>query len=187
MAIAGAVATALALAAGGKRKWALDVVLAAVAAAALLIAAAYTCLWLCPWLARSRMGHWELLRLRQTLLLWAAAIVRHELPLGAGVGLLLGAVAGRLTVLARRQPRIAIVLLLGLIVAGASEPVQRLAFGLVLIWGQIVRSCIESPGLTDSFVPASGATCGAIAGAIIAAIAMRRPRAQPSSPHNSFI
>jgi hypothetical protein len=180
-AIAGAVATALAFAIGGKTKWTLEVVFAVTLTVALLTAVAYTCLWLAPWLARSRMNHWEFVRLRHTLLRWSAAIVRYEMPLGAVVGLLLGALAGLVAVLARRQPRIAMGLMLGLLFAGVSEPVQRLAFGLVLFWGQVVRMCIWSPGITDPFPPASGATFGAIAGAIMAVVAMRLERTRPSS------
>ncbi len=180
-AVAGAVATSVALAVGGRRKWALDVAFAVGAAVAVLIVVAYTCLWLAPPLARSQMGYWEFVRLRQTMLHWATAIVRYQTPLGAVVGMLLGALAGLLTVLARRRPRIALGLLVGLLVAGASEPVQRLAFGFVLFWGQGVRWLVVSPGMTDPYVPASGATAGAIAGAIIAAVVMRRERARPSS------
>ena len=58
---------------------------------------------------------------------------------------------------------------------------QRVAFGLVLFWGQVVRWLIWSPGMTYEFVPASGATFGAIAGAIVAVVALRRERTRPSS------
>ena len=115
------------------------------------------------------------------MLLWSASIGSYQFPLGAVVGLLPGAIAGRLAVLARRRPRVATGLILGLLFAFASEPVRRPAFGLVLFWGQVVRSWVASPGLTDSFVPASGATLGAMAGALGAAVAMRRERRRPSS------
>ncbi len=113
------------------------------------------------------------------MLQWSASIVRYEIPLGAVVGLLLGLFAGALARLARR-PRVAMGLVLGLLFAGASEPVQRLAFGLVVFCGQVVRCCIESPGMTDQFVPASGATLGAIAGALVAIVAIWRQRARTS-------
>jgi hypothetical protein len=48
MAIAGAVATALAFAVGGKTKWTLEVVFAVTLAVALLTAVVYICLWLAP-------------------------------------------------------------------------------------------------------------------------------------------
>jgi MFS family permease len=178
-AIAGAVATALGLAIGGKTKWAREFVFAATFAVALLAAGAYACFWLNPWLARSWMGHWELLRLRDTMTSWSVATVRYELPLGAVVGLLAGAIAGLVVALARRRPRIAMGLVVGMLFAAAIEPVQRLAFGLVLAWGQIVRSIIWSPGMTDPYVPAFGATVGAIAGGIVAAVAMRPQRTLP--------
>jgi MFS family permease len=180
-AVASAVAAALAFAIGGKTKWTYEVVFAVTLTVALLTAVACTCLWLAPWLARSRMGYWEFVRLRDTLLRWSASIVRSEIPLGGVVGLLLGVLAGRLAVLARRHPRIAMGLMLGLLFAGASEPVQRVAFGLVLFWGHVVRWLIWSPGMTYEFVPASGATFGAIAGAIIAVVALWRERTRPSS------
>jgi hypothetical protein len=127
------------------------------------------------------MGHWEFVRLRETMLHWGASIVRYDIPLGAVVGLVLGVVGGRLAVLTRRHPRIAMGLMLGLLFAGASEPVQRLAFDLVLFGGYFVRWWIWSPGMTVPYVPASGATLGAITGAIIAVVAMRRERTRPSS------
>jgi hypothetical protein len=171
---------------GGKTKWVFVVGFAVTLTVALLTAVAYTCLWLDPLIARSRMSQWQFLWLRHTMLDWSAEIVRHEVPLGAVVGLLLGALAGRLALLARRQPRIALGLMLGLVFASASEPVQRLGFGLVLFWGHLVRWLIWDPGMTDEFVPASGATFGAIAGAIVALIALRWERTRPSSEDISF-
>jgi hypothetical protein len=103
------------------------------------------------------------------------------MPLGAIVGLLLGSLSGLLAFLARRRPRLAMGLFLGLILAGSTGPVQDFTFDLVLSWGQVVRSRIWSPGMTDTFVPALGVTLGAIAGAIVAAVAMRWERLRPSS------
>jgi hypothetical protein len=166
---------------GGKTQWTFAVGFAAALTVAPLTAGAYTCLWLDPWIARSRMSYWQFVWLRHTMLDWSAEIVRHDVPLGAVIGLLLGALAGRLALLARRQPRMALGLMLGLLFAGVSEPVQRLAFGLVLFWGHFVRWVIWDPGMTDPFVPASGATFGAIAGAILAVVALRWERTWPSS------
>jgi hypothetical protein len=115
------------------------------------------------------------------MLQWSASIVRYEIPLGAVVGLLLGTLAGALALLARRRPRLAMGLILGLLFAGASEPVQGLAFGLVIFCGQVVRWCIVSPGMTSPFVPASGVTLGAITGALIAIVAIWRQRTRTSS------
>jgi hypothetical protein len=181
MTIAGTFATALAFAITGKTKRAIEVVLAVTLAVALLAAVVYTGLWFAPSLARSRIGPWELDRLRHTMRYWSASIVRYEMPLGAVVGLLLGTLAGALALLARRRPRVATGLILGLLFAGASEPVQRLAFGLVVFCGQVVRWYIVSPGMTDPFVPASGVTLGSIAGALIAIVAIWRQRARTSS------
>jgi hypothetical protein len=178
-AIAGAIATAVSLAIGGKKKWALEFILAVTFAVALLIAGAYACLWVEPSLVRSRMGHWEFLTLRDTLTRWFLSVVRYDIPLGAVVGLVPGAIAGLLVLLAGRRPRIAIGLTVGLLLAAAAEPVQRVAFELVQIWGMTVRWAIWSPGMTDPYVPAAGATLGAIAGSLIAAVSMRRVRTRP--------
>jgi hypothetical protein len=178
-AITGAVATALSLAIGGKKQWALEFVFAVTFAVALLVAGAYAFLWVDPSLVRSRMGHWEFLRLRDTLTRWFQFVVRYDIPFGSVVGLVPGAIAGLLVVLAGRRPRIAIGLIIGLLLAAAAEPVQRLIFELVQFWGTGVRWAIWSPGITDPYVPAVGATLGAIAGSIIAAVAMRRVRIRP--------
>lgn len=186
MAMASAIASSLAFAMAGKPRRTVEVVFAVSLTVALVTAVAYTCLWLDPSLARSRIGHWELERLRQIMLRLSAAIVCYEIPLGAIVGLVIGALAGLLVILGRPCPRIAMGLTLGLLLAGASEPVQQFAFGLVLFCGQVVRFLIESPGLTDPYVPASGATMGAIAGAIIAAVAIRWDRSRPASAEMPF-
>jgi MFS family permease len=180
-AIAGAVATAFALAIAGKRKWALEVTIAVSLPVALLGVVVYTCFWRYPWLARSRMGQWEFVRLQNTSLRWFATMVRYQVPHGAVVGLVLGAVAGSLAILARRQPRIAMGMTLGLLFAIMLEPVQRVVFEIVVFWGYFVRWWIESPGMTVPFVPASGATFGAIAGAIIAVVVLWRTRTCPTS------
>ena len=133
------------------------------------------------------MGYGEFVRLRNTMPRWSAAIVRYQIPLGAVVGLLLGSLSGLLAVLARRRPRFAMGLFLGLIFAGASDPVQE-----IYLWPRPVsaaRSCassIWSPGMTDTFVPASGVTLARSAGAIVAAVAMRWERTRPSSEQGSF-
>jgi hypothetical protein len=181
VATAGAVATALALGIGGKTMWAVEFVIAVASVVALLIAVGCTCLWFDPSIARNFMGHWELERLRATMGGWSEAVVRYEVPLSAVVGLMPGAIAGLVAVLARRRPRIAMALIIALLVAAAAEPVRQLAFGLVLFWGHVVRWNIWSPGMTDPHVPASGATLGAIVGAILAAAAMRLERTRPSA------
>ena len=58
---------------------------------------------------------------------------------------------------------------------------QRLAFGLVVFWGQVVRWCIVSPGMTVPFVPVSGVTLGGMTGALIAIVVIGWQRARTSS------
>ncbi len=180
MAISGPVAVIAVFAVGGKRRWVLDVVGAIMLLVAVFTAVVYTCLWLNPWLARSRMGTWEFIRLRSTMLDLSAATVRYNVPLGTIVGLILGTIVGLLAIIARRRPRVAIGLIAVLLLAGAAEPVQRLAFGLVLMCGYTVRWLIVSPGMTDPFVPAAGVSAGAIAGALIAAVALWQRRNRQS-------
>ena len=111
---------------------------------------------------------------------WSASIVRYEIPLGTVVGLLLGTLAGALALLARRRPRVAMGLILGLLFAARQNPCSDSPSASSSF---VARSCavIVSPGMTYPFVPASGVTLGAITGALIAIVAMWWQRAWTSS------
>jgi hypothetical protein len=180
MAVGGTVAVIVCLGIGGKRRWACEVVCAVAVLVVVLTAVVYTCLWLYPWLVRSQMGGGDFVNLQYTMSYLSQDTVRHTVPLGSAVGALLGTIAGLLVVIARRWPRVAIGLIAALLLAGAMGPVQRSAFDLVVLCGYIVRWFIDSPGMTDHFVPALGATAGAIAGTIIAAVALWLGRKRPS-------
>lgn len=182
MAIAGTIAVVVVFAIGGMRKWALEVASVVAILIAIFGAIVYTCLWLDLWLSRSRMGYSEFVHLRYTMLYLSEDIVGYNLPVGSLVGVLFGTIGGLLAVIARRRPRATIALVVGLLFAVAAAPVQRYAFDLVIVWGQIVRWFIDSPCLTDPFVPASGAISGAITGAIIAAGAVWKGRRQTPAP-----
>lgn len=174
IAVALAVATAFAL--GGDWRRGLHVLVTVLVLFGLFAAAAATCFWLAPWIGRNWMGYWEFVRFRQRLLLMASSTVRYNLPLAAFVSLIAGTVAGLLGITARRSPSLALALVVGLLLAGATGSVQQLVLGVVLNCGLIVRWWIASPGMTDPLVPASGAVSGAIAGIVVAVAMMWRAR-----------
>lgn len=149
---------------------------------ALLILTTFVVLWLDPRFIRGKMGYWEFVRVRSTMLLWGASTLRHELPEAALVGLLIGVLAGGLVRLARRRPRTVTAIVVCLIIAGATDQIRRRALQLVIWWGILVRWLIDSPGLADPYIPAAGASIGGFAGAILAAVLLwrwsRPPRAR---------
>jgi hypothetical protein len=175
-AVAGAVSATVALGIGGKLRWAGQVVLAVSLTVAALAGLAYVSLWVSPWAVRSRINGTSFVQLRQLVPLWGAEVLRFTLPLGALGGGVFGTVAGLLTAVARRKPRLAMGLALGLLLACATSPVQSSGFDLMILWGQIVRYRIISWGLTDPLITATGAILGATAGALIASIAVCRSR-----------
>lgn len=181
MAVAGTVAVVVGFAVAGKARWVWEVLVVVTLTITLFAAVVCTCLWLNPWLARSRMGYPEFVRLQGMAFLLSQDAVRYNLPLGSAVGLVLGAFAGLSAVAARRSPRVGMLLVAGLLVAGAAPPVQRLAFDVILFWGHVLRRLITSYGMTDPLISASGAVSGAIAGSTIAAAAIWPRRKRTSS------
>jgi len=187
-AIAGTVAASVALALGGKRKWAVELALAVALTMAATAVLARLALWEAPWTIRSRMDTWSFLRLREDVLRWGEAIVSFYAPLGVGVGALAGAIAGLLIVLAHRWPRLATVISLGLLVTCASSPVQPILFGLVILWGRtilwmewLIHSQFSTWPMTPDEVWATAAIFGAIAGAVVACFSIYVARRHRSS------
>ena len=170
-AIAGTVAASVALAPGGKRKWGVEIVLAVALTMAATAVLAALALWVAPGPIRSRMDLWAFLRLRDDVLSWGEVIVKFLAPLGAGVGSVVGVIAGLLIVLARRRPRLATAISLGLLVTCASEPVQPILSGLVIYWGWVIRRLVGTWPMTDDQVWATATVLGAIAGAVVACLA----------------
>jgi hypothetical protein len=144
----------------------LAIALAAAAATALWC----ILLWVDPVTLRNHMDAWSFLRLRQGTWLWGEQIAGFQGPMAAGVGVVVGVVSGVLIALARKRPRLATMLAVTLLFACAASPVQESLFGLVVIWGRLIRWRIMSGGLIDDQISESGAVFGAIAGALIAAI-----------------
>jgi hypothetical protein len=63
--ITGLVTASVALVVAGKRRWALEIAVAAGVMMAALAVLAYVALWGAPWTLRSRMDTWSFLRLQQ--------------------------------------------------------------------------------------------------------------------------
>jgi hypothetical protein len=107
LAIAGAAGAIAAFAIGGQRNWAVQIapsVLLVVAVAALLFLYAQ---WLDPSFARQKMDLSPFQWLEHVAPRWAEQLAGYRGPLGAAVGIGLGAVAGLLIRFGRQRPRLA--------------------------------------------------------------------------------
>jgi hypothetical protein len=179
LALAGVVASAVAVGLAGRRRWTLEIALAVVLMAAAAAVLAYLALWVFPWTVRSRMDAWSFLGLRRDVPRWGQAIILFHAPMGAGVGSVVGVMAGLLILLARRRPRLATGIALGLLFACASSQVQRFVFGAVITfgrtiqWGWYVLSQLEPWAMTDDQIWSTAAVFGAIVGAVVASLAVR--------------
>jgi hypothetical protein len=180
LALAGAAAAIVAVGLAGRWRWSVEIALAVMLMAVAGAALAYLALWVNPWTVRSRMDAWSFLRLRRDLPRWAEAIVLFHAPMGAGVGGVVGAIAGLLILLARRWPRWATGIALGLLFACAFDPVQQLIFRAVISWGWIVRALHVAWAMTDDEIWATAAVFGAIAGALVAGLALHMAGRHPS-------
>jgi hypothetical protein len=107
LAIAGAAGAITTFAIGGRRRWAvqlaLSVLLLVTVAASLLL---YS-LWANPSFARQHMDLWSFRSLEHAAPRWAEQLAGYHGPLGAAVGIGVGAVAGLLIRLGRQLPRLA--------------------------------------------------------------------------------
>ena len=182
-AIAGTVSASFALALSGKRTWAFELAMVVSLAIAIAVVLAALALWVAPMALRSRMDAWFFLQLREDALRWGEILLRFYSPLGLGTGIVVGGIAGRLIVLARRRPRLGTGIALGLLAACASGPVRPILFGLVVLWGRVIlwsewlisRSFSTWP-MTPDEVWATAAILGAIAARVVACLSTRRPR-----------
>jgi hypothetical protein len=184
LAIACAMATAAALGAGGKRALALEVALGAALAALAVSIVLHVFMWVSPWPVRSSMDYWHFLRLQRAVESSAERVIMFHAPVGVIAGVALGTVAGLLAVLARRRPRLATCLALGLLFASGAEAVQRSALLFVGILGWAFGLRTMSWELVNNRGTATGAAFGAITGALIAGLCLRPTRAasRSSSP-----
>ena len=177
--LAGVVAAIVAVGLAGKRRWAVEIALAVALTAVAAVTLAYLALWVAPWTVRSRMDAWSFLRLREDVLRWGEAIAMFHAPMATGVGSVVGVIAGLLFLLARRWPRLATGIALGLLFAYASDPVRQFSFDLVIRWGWLIRAPSGTWPMTDDQIWATAAVFGAIAGAVVAGFGLHmagRPR-----------
>jgi len=172
MAVACAVAAAVTLAVAGRKRAALEVALVLAAATAVSAVVSYTLLWPAPWVVRGRMGFWEFEQLRQSVWVGGFTGAWVYAPMGAAAGGMAGGLAGLLAFLARTRPRGASAAALALLAACASEPVQRLASGVVAWWAATVMRWNMGWPLAAEPVLALGAAVGALAGGAAACLAL---------------
>ncbi len=171
--ITGLVAASVALFVAGKRRWALEMALAAGILMAALAVVAYHLLWGASWSLRSRMDRWSFLRLQQEARFSAGAIEYFYAPVGAGVGALVGAISGALMVIARRRPRLARWTGLGLLVICATGAVRPIVFDGVIAWGMVMHWLYWTGPMTGEHVWATAMIFGGITGAFGAWLAIR--------------
>ncbi len=187
--IAGAAAAAILLLFAGERKWAAEVASAVVATFATAALAAYVLFWADPWPARSWMDTWSFLRIQRDVADWGNVIVRFYAPLGLAAGAAVGTIAGTLTIVGRRRPRLARWAFVGLLVIGASEPVRSSIFDFVSHFLLFVDYQLfgSTWPMTFEHVWTTAAIFGAITGAFAARICSSLPKRDRSSDQTGAI
>ena len=184
-AIASAVAAVVALAVGGRRRWATETALAIAACLVLAAVVAGSLLWLAPWTTWrfTGLGSQEFLMYRRMAEQIATDLVRTRGRLGVGLGLVTGMIAGLLMRLARRRPGLAsglasgLLLAIGALAGAASGAVTDFVLEARLDHGNWKVSSIG----THELAGAIGAVAGSIVGALAAYVAPRLFRASSSA------
>jgi hypothetical protein len=182
-AIASAVGAVVALAVGGRRRWAMEAMLAIAACLILVGVVAGMLLWLAPWTTWrfTGLGSQEFLLYRGMAERIATDLIRTRGRLGAGLGLVAGVVAGLLMRLARRRPGLASGLASGLLLGIGS--VSAIASGAITDF--VLEARLEGGNWkvssigTHELAGALGAVVGSIIGALAAYVAPRVFRASP--------
>jgi hypothetical protein len=186
-AIACVFAAVVALAVGGRRRWAMEASLAIAAWMILAAVVVVSLLWLVPWTTWrfTGMGSQEFLLYRRMVGGIATDLLRTWGRIGSGLGLVTGVVAGLLMRLARRRPGLASGLAAGLLLGigalsgAASGLITDLVLEARLEHGNWKVSSIRQ----DELSAAIGAVAGSIVGALAAYIARRVWR--PPAPEGS--
>jgi hypothetical protein len=172
MAISGAAAAAMAFGIGGRRRWAAELMLCVAvlsSSAALLLVYA---LWFDPTFARGNMDLWSFQRLQHGGREWAKQLAGYHGPLGATVGIVLGTVAGLLTILGRHRPRLAAGTAFIILFAFASGFGRQFAFDVVTWLGWILRYHFVPGSISSDQISITGMIFGAITGAVVANLAI---------------
>jgi hypothetical protein len=178
MAIAGAAAIA-AFGIGGRKRWAVQLALSALLLGAIAAVLLVSVLWFDPTILRQRMDLWSFERLQHIAPRWAEQLAGYDGPLGAAVGIALGALAGMLVRFGRQRPRLVTGTALAILFAFASDPGRQFALGLVTRLGWMLRYLFVPWSISDDQIAITGMIYGAIAGPAVAGLAMYATRTRP--------
>jgi hypothetical protein len=176
MAIAGTAAAIAAFGIGGRRRWAIQVALTVLLVGAIVALLLLYFLWLDPTFARQRMDFGSFDRLRSSASHWAEQLPGYHGPLGAAVGVALGTIAGLLIRLGRKRPRLATGAALAILFALASGPGRQTVIDLMTWSGRVLRSLFVPWSISDDQISITAIIFGAVAGSVIAALAMSATR-----------
>jgi hypothetical protein len=184
MAIAGAAAAIAAFGIGGRRRWAVQLALSVLLLGAIAALLLLYFLWFDPTFARQQMDLWSFRRLQHVTPRWAEQLAGYHGPLGAAVGIALGAVAGLLVKFGRQRPRLATGSAVALLFLFASDPGRQFAHDLVAWVGWRLRYHFVPWSISDDQISITGMIFGAIAGAAVAGLVMyaTRPRRGEDTP-----
>jgi hypothetical protein len=175
---AAAVAAVIALAVGGKRRWALDAALPMAILMAAPVGTAGVLTWLAPTMSASlrTINYFPVYRGRLPAIV--LGISGQTIPTGAILGVGIGVISGLSIVLGRRWPRLVGWLLVMLLVFCVIGSVHIVAFDGVVDF--VVRTRLEDLhplvaawGMGVELASAIGATAGAFVGAVVAYGAVR--------------
>ena len=186
-AIAAAAAAITAFGIGGRRRWAVEMAVSISLLATFAALLVVDFVVLDPTFLRTQMDPWTILRLQHDAEHWAQQLAGYHGPLGAAVGITLGAAAGLLIQLARRWPRLATGTALAILFALASAFGRQFAFNLVSGAGMILRSRFVPWSISADQISTTGMIFGAVTGCTVASLAIhatrQRPRGVATAPH----
>jgi hypothetical protein len=184
MAIASAAAATASFGVGGRRRWAVELTISVAILSSLVVLLLVYFLWIDPTLARRWMNLWAFRGLQHRACRWAEQLAGYHGPLGATLGIVFGTVAGLLTRLGRHRPRLATGTALGLLFGFASGAGRQFALGLMTWLSWRLRYHVVPWSISDDQISITGMILGAIAGAVVAGLAMYATR--PTGPGHAW-
>jgi hypothetical protein len=176
MAIAGAAAAVGAFAIGGRTRWASQLALSALLLGAVVALLLLYFLWYDPMIVRQRLDRWTFEALQSDAAHWAEQVAGYHGPLGATVGLALGAVAGLLIKFGRRRPRLATGAALAIMILFASDFGRQSAVDVVTWLGWRLRYLFVPGSISSDQISITAIIFGAVVGATIADLTMYATR-----------